>query len=185
MAIYDAEYRRMAKAANQRLLTFERAGMNSPAVLRAKAQLSMMGRNRFTETGKGETQAAIESQKRFLQKFLYGDQTSTKKGYKSYRQAVIDTAKEKYGLEESGVSDEDYLSMWESLDDDKTKRAYGSEVYIAILKTAERKFGKDNMPDIKGMFEKVEAAKTYKGALKAIGLTPSEVNETLRSMNEE
>ena len=184
MGYYDADYKRMAKAANERIRQFEKRDMYSPAVLKVKAQLTMSGRRRFTETGKAASKEAAEAEKRILKQFLEKDKTGTVKGYKEYRQDILKTAEEKYDLAGSGVTKDQYLEMWASLDDDKSKRAFGSDVYIAILKTATKKYGADNMPDIKQMVEKMESAKSYKGALKAIGLKPSEVNRTLREMSE-
>lgn len=184
MAIYDAEYRRMAKAANQRLVTFERAGMYSPAVLRVKAQLSMAGRRRFSETGKAEDQATIDAWKRDLRKFLYEDVTSTKKGYRQYREAILTKSQELYNYKDAGLSNEDWLKIWESLPDDKAQRMYGSDVYIAIVEEAMKKKGKKKKLDIGKLIADFEAKQDYSAGLKAVGLNKGNVTKRLRQIAE-
>lgn len=187
MAIYDAEYRRMAKAANQRLVTFERAGMYSPAVLRVKAQLSMAGRRRFSETGKAEDQATIDAWKRDLRKFLYEDKTSTKKGYRQYREEVLTKSQELYDYRGAGLSDDEWMEIWKSLPDIKTKRNFGSDVYIAIVEEAmekKGKKGKNGKLDIAKLVSDFEAMQDYSKGLKAIGLSKRNVTRRLRQFAE-
>ena len=185
MAVYDAEYRRMAKAANQRLVTFERQGMYSPAVLRVKAQLSMAGRRRFSETGKAADQDTINAWKRDLQKFLYEDVTSTKAGYRKYREDILTTSQELYNYKEAGLSNDDWLKIWEALPDDKTQRLYGSDVYIAIVEEARKKKGKKGKLDIEKLISDFEAKGDYDKGLKAIGVSKSGVNKRLRQFSAE
>lgn len=179
MSVYDAEYRRMAKAANQRLVTFERKGMYSPAVLQVKAQLSAVGRRRFTETGKASSREALKQEMKILNKFLYEDKTSTAAGYKEYRKGILESSEEKYQYREYGISDEDWLKMWESLPDKKGERGrkFGSDVYIAVLENARKK---NPDLDVEQLMKDFEQAKDYKSAVKAVGLNVRDVNRTLR-----
>lgn len=179
MATYDAEYRLMAKAANQRLREFEKRGMTTPAQLEAYARLSLQGREkRFSETGKAADQAVMEREKEYLRKFLYEKETSTLSGYKEYRREILETSEERYNYSDYGLSDEDWLSIWENLPDNE--RRYGSEQYIAIVQLAMQKKKSKKPLDIGKLVQKFNAGKTYGAAAKAIGLTTKQINERVK-----
>lgn len=95
MIKYNAEIKRLAKRANQRMVEMEKHGYTSPAYKAVQASLEMMGRRsnkatgrRFSETGKG-TENELRQQLAELQRFL-GSKTSTVKGYKQYRKDVYE-----------------------------------------------------------------------------------------------
>ena len=183
MPIYDKEYRALAKRVNERIRQFEKRKMNSPAFLRIKAQLSMMDRKRFTETGRGETEKEIEQNKRLLEQFL-NYKTSTIKGYREYRQKILDTSQTNYNYKAYGLSDDQWLDIWDKLDDvvEKKDRTWGSEVYIAIVEMSKRKANKEHKGiDIAQIVQTVESQETYKEAVESVGLSVRGVNRKIRS----
>lgn len=186
MTKYDAEYRRLAKAANQRFREFEKRGMTTPAMLNAKAHISMTrgikGEHaRFSETGKAADAAALEREKEFIRKFMEME-TSTVSGYKQYREEILSASEEKYNYKDYGLSDDDWLSIWENLPD--SERRYGSEQYIAIVQLAMQKKRSKKPLDIGKLVQKFNAGKTYGAAAKAIGLTTKEINERVKQFAE-
>ena len=199
-AVYDDEYRKLAKRLNQRLVEAERRDIKSPGIKAMKGILDTLGRRRFSETGKAASKEELSFMKKQLKR-LEKQATTTVTGYKQYREQVLSTAREKYNLSELGISDDEYLDIWDNLNDDKTKRVYDSDVYIAILRAAKRKGGKDLKVDSemivktleeeadklrnkKGKLTKKAAAKAYRNALKEIGVTSREVNSELRTFED-
>ena len=194
---YDDEYRKLAKRLNQRLVRGEQTGMNSPGIKSMKGILDTLGRKRFSETGKAASKEELEFMKKQLKR-LEKEETTTTTGYKEYRNRVLDKAREKFGLEELGVSDEEYLDIWENLADDKSKRIYGSDIYIAVVKAVKRKGGGDvpidskqiteileneanKLRNSKGKLSKAASAKAYRNALKEMGISTRDVNRELRT----
>lgn len=179
--VYDDEYRKLAKRMNQRMVEAEHRGMSSPGIKAMQSALDTLGRKRFSETGKAASQEELDFMKAQLKRFEEMDTTKVT-GYKEYRESVIKTAREKYDLDELGISDEDYLSIWENLPDDKAQRAYGSDVYIAVTRAIVRKYGEDMPDDIGSIIKALESADDYKSALKSIGISSRAVNRELRMM---
>lgn len=179
--VFDDEYRKLAKRINQRMVEAEHRGITTPGIKAMQGALDTLGRKRFSETGKAASQEELEFMKAQLQRFEAMD-TTTVSGYKKYRESVIKTAREKYDLDELGISDEDYLSIWENLPDDKSQRAYGSDVYIAVTRAIVRKYGEDMPEDIGSIIGTLESADDYKSALKSIGISSRAVNRELRMM---
>lgn len=137
---FYAELRLMQKAANQRMVRLEHAGIKSPAYLAVQAKLEVLGKRtkgdhgrRFSETGKA-TYNEMEIQKKILEQFLYGDVTSTVKGAKQYEKDVWETANKNQKLSEAGISKDDWLNFWASMPDRKD-RLYGSEQIVAIVRS--------------------------------------------------
>lgn len=200
-AVYDDEYRKLAKRLNQRLVRAEKTGMNSPGIKLIKGILDTLGRNRFSETGKAASKEELDFMKKQLKR-LEKEETTTMSGYKEYRNRVLDKAREKFGLEELGISDKEYLDIWENLADDKSKRIYGSDIYIAVVKAVKRKGGNDvpidtkQITDIleqeanrlrnsKGKLSKTASARAYRNALKEMGITTRDVNRELRTFEDD
>ena len=200
-AVYDDEYRKLAKRLNQRLVRAEKTGMNSPGIKLIKGILDTLGRNRFSETGKAASKEELDFMKKQLKR-LEKEETTTMSGYKEYRNRVLDKAREKFGPEELGISDKEYLDIWENLADDKSKRIYGSDIYIAVVKAVKRKGGNDvpidtkQITDIleqeanrlrnsKGKLSKTASARAYRNALKEMGITTRDVNRELRTFEDD
>lgn len=186
MAVYDYEYRRLAKAANQRFREFEKRGMTTPAMLNAKAHISMTrgikgDHARFSETGKAADASALEKEKEYIRRFL-NMETSTVSGYKEYREKILTTSEEKYNYTDYGLTDDDWLDIWENLPD--KERRYGSEQYIAVVELAMQKKRTKKPLDIGKLVQRFNAGKTYGAAAKAVGLTTKKINERVRSFAE-
>ena len=187
------DLRKMAKRANERMRQLEKRDFNSPALKGVQAKLEMLGirtdtarGRRFSETGKFQNKNEAAQVESVLRDFLEG-RTSTIKGYKEYRRDILESAKEKYNYEEYGLSDEDYLSIWENLPDDEMDRFFGSEQIIAVVesyiksKSGEEKEGALSIGEI---VDKLQSAQSFGGALRSLGLTAGDVAKTLGTFGE-
>ena len=104
--------------------------------------------------------------------------TSTVSGYKEYRKNILSSSEEKYNYKNYGLSDDDWLSIWENLPD--SERRYGSEQYIAIVQLAMQKKKSKKPLDIGKLVQRFNAGKTYGAAAKAVGLTTKKINERVK-----
>lgn len=168
----------MAKRANQRLVELERRGITSPAYEAGMAYLQSIGRRRFSETGKG-TAREISRQKRALERFL-NYQTSTVTGYKLFRKNVQQGLKRRYpALDEiPGFTMDKLLELFMNLPAEKKDRLYSSDTYVNILEAYTRKNGqekRDKEMSVEELIKKIDAAGSFKDALKAVGLTFEDV----------
>lgn len=193
--VYDREYKLLAKRLNQRMVEAEKRDMNSPGIKAMKSALDTLGRKRFSETGKASSQEELDFMKAQLKRFE-DMETTTVSGYKEYREDVLETAREKYDLDELGISDDEYLDIWEALPDIKKDRLYDSNQYIAVMRALVRKQNGNETEDSDGIdikaligdFENYVGKEgeteeqRYKNALKSIGLTRRDVNRELRMM---
>lgn len=188
MIKYDAEIRRLAKRANQRLVEMEKHGYKSPAYRAVQASLEMMGRRsnkakgrRFSETGKG-TENELRQQLSELQKFL-GQQTSTIRGYEKYRKDVYEGANKQYNLVGAGISQEDFEYLWEEIPDNEKDRKYYASFYIEVLEAYEMKvesgeIKEENRLTITDMIRILEGSKDLKSALREIGIDISDIADS-------
>lgn len=206
--LFSNELRKLSKAANQRMLELEKRGFRAPAYQAIQARLASLGRPvskaasekaqnvltkqgkfdpeedspikvyRFSETGtfanKNE-QAHIE---KLLRDFL-GQQTSILKGYKKYRQDVLDGLDRNYGYRAMGLSDDDVLDFWEAMPDDEKEQLYGSdETFIIYAKyLLDQRAGKlekrvnESAYTAKQIINKINASKSVTDALKSLGIS--------------
>lgn len=188
MIKYNAELKKLAKRANQRMLEMEKHGFTSPAYKSAQATLEMMGKRsnktigrRFSETGKG-TENEIRQQMKVLQNFLESE-TSTISGYKEYRKRVYEGANKQYNLVGAGISQEDYEYLWENLPDNERDRKYYASFYIEVLETYEMKIKtgeikEENRLNITDIIRILEGSTNLKSALKEIGIDISDIVES-------
>ena len=168
----------MAKRANQRLVEMERRGLTTPAYEAGTAYLQSQGRRRFSETGKG-TAREIERQTRALERFL-GYETSTVTGYKRYRRKVEAGLKKRYPEIDKipGFTMDKVLELFKNLPGDKKDRLYSSDAYVSIIEAYTRKQGqetRDKELSIDELIKRIDAAGSFKDALKAVGLTFADV----------
>lgn len=205
---YSNRLRKMAKAANQRMLELEKRGFRAPAYQAIQARLASLGRPvskaasekaqsvltkqgkfdpeedspikvyRFSETGtfanKNE-QAHIE---KLLRDFL-GQETSKLKGYKQYRQDVLDGLDQRYSYKAMGLSDEDILNFWEAMPDDEKDQLFGSdETFIIYAKyLVDLRAGKlerqvnESAYTAKQIVNKINSSKSVTEALKSLGIS--------------
>lgn len=182
--IYDAEYRRLAKQANQRMVRLEQAGYKSPAYKAVQAKLQSLGRTskkaagrRFAESGKG-TRNEIKAMKKALTDFL-NSKTSTQKGYKDYRQAVLKGAQKKLDYKGQGLTDDEFLQIFEDLPDKEEDRIYYAAVVVETVSAAKKKFKKTNTFNIDEIVNILQESKDYKTALKEIGIELSDISFSL------
>lgn len=206
--LYSNSLRKLAKAANQRMLELEKRGFRSPAYQAIQARLVSLGRPvskaasekaqnvltkqgkfdpeednpikvyRFSETGtfanKNE-QAHIE---KLLRDFL-GQETSKLKGYRKYRQDVLDGLDRRYGYKAMGLSDEDVLNFWEAMPDDEKDQLFGSdETFIIYSKyLIDQRAGKlekrvnESAYTAKQIINKINSSKSVTQALKSLGIS--------------
>ena len=180
---FYADLRRMAKAANQRMVRLEKAGINSPAYQAAQAKLEIMGKQtsgdrgrRFSESGKA-TYNEMEIMKKVLESFLYDDTTSTVSGAIKYQEDVWNKANDIYDLDKAGITREEWGDFWESMGS-KKDRLYGSEQIIAIVRAYSMQGGElrdESRMSMEEIAEEIQSSKNLKSAYKALGLTSSDV----------
>lgn len=187
MIKYDAEIRRLAKRANQRMVEMESRGMKSPAYNAAQSALEMMGRRsdkaagrRFSETGKG-TENELRQMRSELEKFL-NQKTSTVRGYKEYRKTVYEGADKEYHLKEAGITQEQFEELWNELPDKEQDRMYYAAYYIQIMETYEMKvksgeIKKENALTITDMIRILEGSTSLKDALTQLGISAQDIRE--------
>ena len=187
MIKYDAEIRRLAKRANQRMVEMESRGIKSPAYKAVQASLEMMGRRsdkaggrRFSETGKG-TENELRQMRAELEKFL-NQQTSTVSGYRKYRKEVYKGADKEYHLSEAGISQEQFEELWEELPDREQDRMYYAAYYIQIMETYEMKvksgeIKKENALTVTDMIRILEGSTSLKEALTQLGISAQDIRE--------
>lgn len=154
--IFSHELKCLAKKANRRMRELEAAGYESgsPAYQSVQAHLEMMGRQtktaagrRFSESGKYADRNDLRQQLVVINKFLEAP-TSTRTGYKSYRQAVYESADKTFKLKENGISQKDYEDLLNALPDKESDRAYYISYYIEAYEAYELKI-KEDIKDIK------------------------------------
>ena len=175
---YSDEVRRLAKAANQRMVRLEKAGVKSPAYQSAQGILAAMGRRkgraagrRFSETGKG-TEKELAQQEKMLRRFLEGQKTSGLSGAREWRRNVLDSAKERFPGLSDVLTDDEYLQIFERLPDEEKDRVYGSEQTVRMVMTAVGKAKKsDSAYDINDIIDKIQSASDLKTAMNSIGIT--------------
>lgn len=189
--VYDNELRLMAKKANERMRQLEKQGINSPAYQAVQARLEQLGRHtdsaqgrRFSESGKG-TRNEILQQKKALSDFL-NHQTSTLSGAKQYRKDVLESAQKYYNYDEAGLSDSDWLGIWEDLDDYK-ELPYGSDQIIAIIESytekqndPDEKISSKYQKNISDVIDEILSAKSFQHALKKLNLTVKDIEKWTR-----
>ena len=176
----------LAIKANKRLASLERNGKQSPAYQSAQSRLEMLGTKknkntgrRFKESGTFKNKNEALQYQTALENFL-NQKTSTLQGYKKYRNKILETANERYNYREHGISDEEYMKIWESLPDAENDRLYGSdttvEMVIATLKK-QRKQLAENEYSVSEIIEKVQSSRNYKDARKSLGITLKDISQ--------
>lgn len=137
--VYSNRVKLLAKKANERMRQFEKRNIASPAYKAAQARLEQLGvisktakGRRFSETGKFVDNNQMSHIESILNTFL-GQKTSTIKGYKDYRSNVLEGAKKRYDLPALGLSDEEYLDIWEYLPEKEADRIFGSDDDVRIV----------------------------------------------------
>lgn len=117
--------------------------------------------------------------KKALNKFV-GATTSKVSGIKELRENIWNTADQNNALSAKGITKDQYFNIWKNLPDKKKDRIFGSQVYINIVSAAMKKNGRkkeENRLSVEEIVKAVEASKDYKSALKAVGLSYSDVKK--------
>jgi len=207
-SVYSNELRKLAKAANQRMLELEKRGFRAPAYQAIQARLVSLGRPvskaasekaqsvlqkqgkfdpeednpiklyRFSETGTFANKNEQAHVEKLLRDFL-GQKTSKLKGYKQYRQDVLDGLDRNYGYRNLGLTDEDVLNFWESMPDDERDQIYGSDEtfiiyakYLIDLRTGKlEKRVNESAYTAKQIVNKINSSKSVTEALKSLGIS--------------
>ena len=170
------------KRANERMRQLEKAKIKSPAYQAVQAKLEILGKQtkgnrgrRFSETGKA-TYNEMEALEKILNDFL-GNETSTLRGAKKYREDTWQTANKNNKLTNAGIDKDDWFDFWENLPDKKS-RLYDSEEYVSIIRAYSLKKGEledDDKMTIEQITEEIESSKNLKDAYKRLGLKYGEV----------
>ena len=189
MAYKSREIAKLAKAANMRMLRQERADIKSPAYQAVQARLEALGRRsdratgrRFSETGSFANKNEAAQYEKLLREFLYEHKTSTIRGYKEYRSNVLAGAHEHFNFNELGITDDEYMEIWEALPDKYRDRIYGSDETVEIVSARIRKqrtWEDEDKISIKEMVDAIQASGTIQEAYGALGLTYEDLSTSL------
>ena len=187
------ELARMAKIANQAMRRLERADeTGSPAYRKAQAYLKTLGvkptqngARRFPETYNSMSEAeflAYEKGIRALREpdTLTGINTGTVSGYRKFKKQIYDSADKRYGLRDLGITQDEYLTIWDTLPERIThERVFDSDVYITIIKAMWDK-RRNKKPDeelptqemsVEEIINAVQSVRRQSDALELVGIT--------------
>lgn len=183
-----ADLRKLAKAANQRMVELEKRGIKSPAYSAVQGKLEILGRKgkgdrgrRFSETGK-LTYNEYEYQMKVLRDFL-GSKTSGIKGAKQWSEDVWQGAlksEKGLGLQGSGITKADWLEFWQNMPNKQKDRAFGSETIVKMLRTytiKNREKTDDQKMSVKDIAAAIQNAKNTKSAHKALGIDYKDIKK--------
>lgn len=131
-----AETRRLAKAANQRMVRLEQAGKRtSPAYQRARDDLETdfgLPRQRYKEFTKNLSREELIQEYRSIRAFMTA-KSSTVAGY----QKIIDERYEKYkAMTGSEISEEDYVTAWQMISENEQAKKLSYRSHFAMIETA-------------------------------------------------
>ena len=183
--LYSNEFRKLAKAMNQRMVELERRGYKSPAYKAVQAKLESLGirqkraaGRRFPETGVFNSYNEFEAFQAAAEQFK-NQKTSRIRGYKEYRKNVLKGLQERYNYKAEGLSDDDILEFWEAMPDDEKDRSYASdEEYLITVKylhdVRTGKIAKESAYTITEIVNKIQESKNVIDALKKLGLDTKE-----------
>ena len=178
--IFSNALRKKMKTANERMRRLERAGVQSPAYRAIQGTLQMLGVDgaatgrRFSETGKFETQAQMRQMERIVNNFL-GQNTSTVRGFRRYRREVMKAAEQRFDLSSAGISEDEYMQIWENLPDNENERLYGSDEIVNIVKEVKKQLGKEedeNVLNVGDIVAQLQREGDLKSTLTGLGLDP-------------
>ena len=172
--IYNAQLRKLAKRANERIRQLERKEPSSPALKKVQAVLQYRGKKakstigrRFPETGKG-TRNEIMSIMKDVTDFL-NMKTSTVSGTRKLRQEVYNSANEEYGLSEYGITQDEYFEIWKELPDSERDRLFSSDRVIEIVQSVKQQ-KPENQYTITEIINEIQSSKSIKDAYKNLGI---------------
>lgn len=176
-----ADVARLAKSVNAQMRKLERAGYTrSPAYKTAQAWLTAMGAKptksggrRFPESYRSVSEDDFLAYQHAIEQMKEAP-TGTVQGYREYYSEVFEAANRRYNLDGMGVSQDAYFKMWEEMPDKEKDRVYGSDVYIRILKAYSSKYGDAGELTGADIAERVNAAGSFLGALKSVGINMGE-----------
>lgn len=131
-----AETRRLAKAANQRMVRLEQAGKRtSPAYQRARDDLETdfgLPRQRYKESTKNLSREELIQEYRSIRAFMTA-KSSTVAGY----QKIINERYENFlHLTGSDVSEADYVTAWQMISENEQAQKLSYRSHFAMIETA-------------------------------------------------
>lgn len=183
--LFSNELRKLAKAANQRMVELEKRGYNAPAYQSVQGRLASLGAKkgraagfRFSESGRFKNKNEMAQYKAALERFM-GQETSKLRGYKAYRKRVLKGLQDRYDYKKYGMSDDDMMEFWESMPDNDRDRMYGSDEAVIItmkifkdMKTG--KLEKENVLSIKEIVDRINSSRSLSEALDKLGIDQEE-----------
>lgn len=188
---FSNDLRKKMKTANQRMRRLEEKGAASPAYRAVQGVLQMLGVNgsatgrRFSETGKFRDVNQARQMERIVNNFL-GQQTSTVSGNKQYRRQVMQTAESRFNLSEAGITEDEYMQIWENMPDNENERLYGSDEVVNIVKELKRRgvFENDeNAVRIGDIVAQLQREGDLRGTLTGLGLDPVSFVRSIGSLS--
>lgn len=131
-----AETRRLAKAANQRMVRLEQAGKRaSPAYQRARDDLETdfgLPRQRYKEFTKNLSRDELIQEYRSIRAFMTA-KSSTVAGY----QKIIEERYQNYkAMTGSEISEEDYVTAWQMISENEQAQKLSYRSHFAMIETA-------------------------------------------------
>ena len=190
--LYSEQLRKLAKAANQRMVELEKRGYNAPAYQSVQARLAALGRTkyettkgyRFSETGYFKNRNEAAQVEATLRRFMYEQETSTLTGYRKYRKEVLQGLRERYDYTEYGITDDEILEFWESMPDTERDRLYGSDEELMIVSKflVDKRKNAEILNQVSGMSNAAAARKLRRKA-EYKGIKAKDI-ERMRKFNE-
>ncbi len=131
-----AETRRLAKAANQRMVRLEKAGQRtSPAYQRARDDLETdfgLPRQRYKEFTKNLSREELIQEYRSIRAFMTA-KSSTVAGY---QKIVNERYKRFIGSTGSDISEADYVTAWQMISENEKAKEFSYRSQFAMIETA-------------------------------------------------
>lgn len=172
--IYNAQLKKLAKRANERIRQLERKEPSSPALQKVQAVLQYRGKQgkgatgrRFSETGKG-TRNEIMSMMKDITDFL-NMKTSTVSGTRKVRKEIYNEADKEYNLSEYGITQDEYFEIWNELPDNERDRLFSSDRVIEIVQSVKRQ-KPENQYTINEIINAIQSSRSVKDAYKNLGI---------------
>lgn len=191
MAYKSKALAKLGKKLNARMRSLEKHGIESPAYRSVQGMLEMLGvrqttarGRRFSESGKFRNKNEALQVERIMKQFE-AHATATVTGYRKYRKSVLESAERRFGLKEIGITEDEYMQIWEALPDDERGRLYGSDetvqIVAAVLKT-QRGMKEEDQYSVKEIVDRLQNSKDLKTAVASLGLSASDVVNDLGAL---
>ena len=84
-------------------------------------------------------------------------------------------AEQRFDLSSAGISEDEYMQIWENLPDNENERLYGSDEIVNIVKEVKKQLGKEedeNVLNVGDIVAQLQREGDLKSTLTGLGLDP-------------